>query len=764
MKTPNTKILWIVLAVAVMGAFAIVGFFGREVYRHAPPIPDQVVTEDGQLLMTEDDILSGQEVWQSIGGQQVGTIWGHGAYQAPDWSADWLHRESVILLDMWAQRQHGMAYEELGEPDKAALQATLQLQMRTNTHDETTDTVTVSADRAQAMAQVAAHYDGVFGDDPEYTDLREDYALQENPLPDAQRRALMADFFFWTAWASATERPDSAVTYTNNWPHEPLIGNEPSTANLLWSIASILLLLAGIGALVWYKAFRDREEELPDPPKNDPLDTIVLTPSQRSLGKYAITVILLLIVQVLLGAVLAHYTIEGQGFYGIPLSEWLPYSIARTWHVQAGIFWIATSFLTAGLFLAPAIGGREPKFQRLGVNVLYGALLLVVAGSFVGEWARLQQLMGDTVGFWFGHQGYEYIELGRFWQIALYVGLILWLALMARGIWPALMRREDSRQLLVLFTVSTVAIGLFYGFGLMYGARTHLSVMEYWRWWVVHMWVEGFFEVFATAAVAFLFAKMGLVRWSTATAAALFTTILYLAAGVPGTFHHLYFSGTKTSIMALGASFSALEVVPLTLVGFEAFHTLRVSKAADWAAKYRWPITFFMGVAFWNLVGAGLFGFLINPPIALYYMQGLNTTPLHGHAALFGVYGLLSLGLILLVLRRLYPDVVWKDGPLKLAFWAMNIGLALMILLSLLPIGIAQTWASVEHGLWYARSADFLQLPALEALRWARLAGDSIFIVGAVSMGWFVIGLFTGWSRAGKARSDDDERSPVLAA
>jgi nitric oxide reductase subunit B len=764
MKIHNTKILWIVLAVAVTGAFVIVGFFGREVYRHAPPIPDQVVTEDGQLLMTQDDILSGQEVWQSIGGQQVGTIWGHGAYQAPDWSADWLHRESVLMLDTWAQREYGAAYDDLEPPQQASLQASLKMEMRTNTYDEGTGKVTVSADRARAMSQVAAHYDGVFGDDPEFQELREDYALQENPLPDPQRRALMADFFFWTAWASATERPDSAVTYTNNWPHEPLIGNQPTTANLLWSITSILILLAGIGALVWYKAFRDREEDLPEPPKKDPLDGLVLTPSQRALGKYALTVILLLIVQVLLGALLAHYTIEGQGFYGLPLSEWLPYSIARTWHVQAGIFWVATSFLTAGLFLAPAIGGKEPRFQRLGVHVLYGALLLVVAGSFVGEWARLQQMMGDTVGFWFGHQGYEYIELGRVWQIALYVGLILWLVLMARGIAPALRRREDSRQLLVLFTASTVAIGLFYGFGLMYGARTHLSVMEYWRWFVVHMWVEGFFEVFATAAVAFLFAKMGLVRWSTATAAALFTTILYLAGGIPGTFHHLYFSGTKTSIMALGASFSALEVVPLTLVGFEAFHNLRVSRSVAWAGKYRWPVTFFLGVAFWNLVGAGLFGFLINPPIALYYMQGLNTTPVHAHAALFGVYGLLGLGLILMVLRRLQPTVVWKDRPLKIAFWAMNIGLGLMILLSLLPIGIAQTWASVEHGLWYARSADFLQLPALETLRWMRLIGDSIFIVGAFSMGWFVVGLFTGWSRVSGRTVDDKYRVDSKAA
>ena len=743
--TPSRK-LWLVLLLTVGTAFAILGFFGVEVYRNAPPIPERVVTADGELLMTKDDILSGQEVWQSIGGQQVGSIWGHGAYQAPDWTADWLHREAVALLDRWAEAEHRQAYEALDIEAKAALQARLEAELRANTWDESAGTVTVSTERAAAMAEVAAHYDALFGGDPALDGLREDYALHDTPLPDAERRALMSDFFFWTAWAATTERPDTTVTYTNNWPHEPLVGNAPSAANLMWSIASVILLLAGIGALVWWKVFRDREEEPLEAPETDPLDALTLTPSMRAVKKYAWTVVLLLVVQVLLGAVLAHYTIEGQGFYGFPLAEYLPYAVVRTWHVQAGIFWIATAFLATGLFLAPAIGGREPRFQRLGVNALYGALLLVVGGSFTGQWLRIFQKMDDTIGFWFGHQGYEYVDLGRAWQIALFGGLILWLYLMARALWPALRHAHEQRPLLGIFTGSTIAIGLLYGAGLMYGARTHLSVMEYWRWWVVHLWVEGFFEVFATAALAFIFARLGLVRVGTATAAVIITTAIYLGAGIPGTFHHLYFSGTPVSIMAVGASFSALEVVPLVLVGFEAFGNLRAQRAAPWMARYRWPLMFFLGVAFWNMVGAGLFGFLINPPISLYYVQGLNTTPLHGHAALFGVYGLLSLGLILLVLRRLDPEQAWRQGPLKIAFWCMNIGLSLMIVLSLLPIGIAQAWASIDHGLWYARSADFLQLPALETLRWLRMIGDTIFIVGVGSLAFFVLGTRFGWS------------------
>lgn len=742
----NTKRLWILLGSVLFLTFFILGWFGHELYRKVPPIPLKVQTVSGHVIMEKADILRGQQAWQSIGGQQVGSIWGHGAYQAPDWSADWLHREAVALRDILAKEYHLKPFAELAIPAQAEINQRLKDDMRKNTYNPDTGIITLSDERSAAIKQTADHYLKLFGDDPALSDLRNSYALHDSALPDLSRRKALTDFFFWTAWAATTERPGMNITYTNNWPHEPLVDNHPTSASLIWSLVSIACLLAGIGGLVWYKLFKDREEEPPVPNQSDPLDKLETTPSMRAAGKYALTVIALFVVQCLLGGLLAHYTVEGNSFYGINIAAILPYAVARTWHVQLAVFWIATAFLATGLYLAPMVGGREPKYQRLGVNVLFGALVFVVAGSMLGEWLSVQQVFSLDAGFWFGQQGYEYVDLGRFWQILLFVGLVLWLVLMLRGMWPALKEKGHRRQLVLLFTGSSVAIGLFYGAGFFYGAKTHLTIMEYWRWWVVHLWVEGFFEVFATAAIAFIFNRLGLVRSLSATRAVLFSSAIYLFGGIPGTFHHLYFSGTPISIMAVGASFSALEVVPLALIGYEAFETYRTSRLAPWMQKYRWPIRFFMGVAFWNLVGAGIFGFLINPPIALYYMQGLNTTPVHAHAALFGVYGLLALGLVLVVLRRLYPQGEWRDAPLKLSFWAMNGGLVLMIALSLLPIGLMQTWASIEHGLWYARSADFLQLPVIETLRWLRMIGDTIFLVGVGALVYFVTGLFTGWS------------------
>lgn len=753
---------WAGLWATLFLAFFVLGFFGREVYRQAPPIPERVVTADGATVFGREDILTGQQVWQSTGGQQLGSVWGHGAYQAPDWTADWLHREAVALLDLWAKRDHGRAYASLAPEAQAALRERLKREMRTNTHDAATGTVTVSADRAAAVRATAAHYDALYGGDPALRSLRQSYAMVETTVPDPARRQALAAFFFWTSWAAATERPGQAITYTNNWPHEPLIDNRPSAANVVWSVVSIVLLLAGIGALLWWWAFRGGlAAPAVEPPAADPLGSFALTPSMRATAKYLGTVVALFLVQVMLGALVAHYTVEGQAFFGLPLAESLPYSLARTWHVQTGVFWIATAFLAAGLFLAPVVGGREPRFQRLGVNVLFGALLVVVAGSLAGEFLAVHQRLPLGLSFWLGHQGYEYVDLGRAWQIALFAGLLIWLGLMLRGLWPALGRRDDSRTLVLMFTGASAAIGLMYGAGFFFTARTHLSVMEYWRWWVVHLWVEGFFEVFATAALALVFARMGLVDKRHAGLAVVASSAIFLFAGIPGTFHHLYFSGTPTPILAVGASFSALEVVPLILIGIEAYRTSRLQRAASWMAAYRWPIRFFVGVAFWNFVGAGVFGFLINPPIALYYMQGLNTTPVHAHTALFGVYGLLSLGLVLLVARKLSGDRAWKETPLAVAFWGMNVGLGLMVGLSLLPVGLAQTAASVETGLWWARSADFLQQPWLQTLRWLRMPGDSVFLVGVFAFAWFMAGLWGGWSYAGAREPREAAPAPV---
>jgi len=736
------KRLWTFLGLLLIGSFGVLLYLGNEIYRTAPPVPSSFRTTDGAIVASSESIGTGRQVWQSIGGHQLGSIWGHGAYVAPDWSADWLHRESIALLDVWAQAAYQQPFDRLPDGPQAELKKRLRTEMRRNTYDAATGIVTLSPERAAAIAVVAKHYESLFGTDPALETLRSHYAMREGTVDTAEHRAALGHFVFWSSWAAATNRPGQEISYTSNWPAEELVGNAPTSGTFLWTMFSILFLIAGIGALTWYYVSMHGREPEAVPPAHDPLRGLVLTPSMRATAKYFWLVVALFLTQILLGAFTAHYQVEGQTFYGFKLSDYLPYALTRSWHTQIGVLWIATAWLATGLFIGPAISGKEPKFQRLGVNFLFACLLIIVIGAFTGQWFAVMQKLGLAHNFWFGHQGYEYVDIGRFWQIFLFVGLMLWLVLVGRALWPALKETNETRSIVTLLFLSTVAIGLFYGAGLMWNEHSHLSMIEYWRWWVVHLWVEGFFEVFATAVIAFLLVKLGLVRATTATANVLFTTIVFLSGGVLGTLHHLYWTGTPTAVIAVGASFSALEVVPLALIGWEAFETYHRSHAAPWMARYRWPIMFFVAVAFWNLVGAGLFGFLINPPLALYYMQGLNLTPLHGHTALFGVYGMLGIGLMLFCLRSIKPHAIWNETVLARSFWLFNVGLAGMALFCLLPIGVLQLSAALEHGYWYARSAEFMQQPIFHLLVWLRVPGDVFFAAGAVLLAWFVARLW----------------------
>ena len=716
-------------------SFAILGWVGSEIFRQAPPIPREVVTTDGTIIIPAEHILDGQNVWQAMGGMQVGSIWGHGSYVAPDWTADYLHREALFILNEWSNGQYGKDGGSLSGEQKAVFLSRLQTLIRTNTYDESTGQLTLDPIRGRAFEDNLKHYSEVF------TNGNKDYAIQKGAQADPVKLRQLTAFYFWTAWASAANRPNDTISFTSNFPSEPLVANYPTSSSIIWTGVSVIVLIASIGGMVWFYAGWRKEDLERETPDDDPLIGATITPSQKATVKYFLVVSLLFLLQIVMGMVTAHYGVEGGGFYGIPLDQVLPYVVSRTWHTQLGIFWIATAWLAAGLFIAPYICGYEPKMQRLGVNVLFGALLLVVLGSMAGQWLSVMHMLPGDLWFWFGHQGYEYVDLGRVWQAGLFVGLLLWLFLIARSAIPALKQKSNNKSLILLYLGTTAGIALFYAPGLFWGMRSHLTVVEYWRWWVVHLWVEGFFEVFATVVIAFLFAKLRVIRADHAAYAALLSGAIYLSGGIIGTLHHLYFAGTPTVALAFGSVFSALEIVPLVFVGYEALENIRHSKARPWLAQYKWVVYFFVAVAFWNLIGAGVFGFMINPPIALYYMQGLNTTAVHAHGALYGVYGTLGLALTLFCLRAMQPEREWNTKLLAFSFWAINIGMLMEIFFSLLPIGLLQTYQSISVGYWSARSPEFMQTPLMQNLRWMRMIGDTVFAIGAVAWVWFAIKL-----------------------
>jgi len=735
-------IVWGLIIVCIV-SFSILLSLGSDVYREAPPIPEKIITSNGNVLFTYENIDQGQLAWRSMGGHQLGSIWGHGSYVAPDWTADWIHREAQAWLNATSEEEHGIPFADLPTPQQAALEQKLRNDIRPNNYDPDSNTITISDRRAASIQTVMQHYVSLFGDDPETLQLRIDYAMKDNTLSTVERRENLAAFVFWTAWAAVTERTDAEYTYTHNWPYDEQVGNDMTSSLMVWSILSVCGLILAIGALVWYHAAL-RKEHLPAAPEKDSLFAIKATPSQKVSGLYFITAIGLFLTQILLGAITAHYAVEGQAFYGFDLAEWLPYSVARTWHTQLAVFWIATAWLGTGLYIAPALSGYEPRLQWQGSLFLWAALVVIVLGSMAGEWLATQQVLDLDTNYWFGHQGQEYIDLGRFWQLFLMLGLGIWLALVTRSIYPILGEKNEQRPVIWVLYLSCVAIGGFYLAGLGMGKHTNLAIAEYWRWWVVHLWVEGFFETFAISVTALLFVRMGLVRARSATAAVLFTTTIFLTGGIIGTTHHLYFTGTPNSMIAWGAMFSALEVVPLAIIGYEAYETYSLRRSQTWVSRYHWAIMFFVATAFWNLFGAGMLGFLINMPVSLYFIQGLNTTATHAHGAFMGVYGNLGIGLMLFSLVGISKYIGWKDQPLKWAFWSLNIGLMAMIVMSLMPVGLVQFFASIDSGYWFARSPEIIQSQLVRTLVWNRVWGDVIFGVGGLFLAYFIYGLIKG--------------------
>ena len=739
----STSRLWKWLGLVCLLSFGALLWLGRDIYLSEPPIPASVVTENGSVLFTGAQIKRGQQVWLSAGGQQLGTVWGHGSYVAPDWSADWLHREALQLRENWSQKEFGKAYKDLPAEQQGELDARLQREMRANRYDAATSRLTLSDQRAAAVRDVAAHYEGLFGTDASLDTLRDQYAMNAGSVTNEADRVALASFFFWSSWAATTDRPgQTGITYTNNWPHEPLVGNVPTVANGMWSLVSVILLIAGIAAMLWYHTAHAEHDETKAAPEVDPLFNVKPTPSMRATKKYFYVVIGLLLAQVAMGSITAHYAVEGHSFFGLPLAEVLPWVVSRTIHTQFGVLWIATAWLATGLYISPLLSGYEPPLQKLGVDVLFWALLFIVVGSTAFGWLGTLQHLGTNFSFWIGNQGLAYTSMGRVWQILLFIGLMFWLLLMGRALMPALRNRTtEGRGLIGMVFLSAACIGIFYASSLAWGQNTHYSMIEYWRWWLVHLWVEGFFEVFATAVIALIFARLGLIRMASANRAIVAETIVFMFGGILGTLHHLYFTGTSTAIIAVGAVFSAFEVVPLALIGLEGWQTYRRTKAAPWVETYKWAILCFVAVGVWNTVGAGLLGFSINPPISLYYVQGLNMTPAHGHAALFGVYGMLGIGLMLFCLRGMSPREHWDDSLLAPAFWLLNVGLFMMVFFAILPSGIYQAWASVAKGLWYARSPEVVHSPLMQALVWLRVPGDLVFAAGVLYLGWFALRL-----------------------
>jgi nitric oxide reductase subunit B len=702
-------------AIVLIIGFFIMGVLTYYTYNDEPPIPQVVKSANGEVLFTRTDVMAGQRVFLQNGLMEYGSIFGHGAYLGPDFTAEYLHRAALSSIQYYG-----------GSGSDNARTNTIH-DFKTNRYDEASGTLVYTDAQEKAFEECRAYYASFFGEPTTK------FGLRPSAIREPEQIRQLTAFFSWSAWAASAARPGHTYSYTNNWPPEPLVDNHATADAIVWSMLSLAALLVGTGLLLatfgrlnlmgWHG--REQQSMSFRAP-----DEVVLTPAQNACAWFFFVMAALFVVQALLGGATEHYRADLQTFFGIDLGRLLPFNIVRTWHLQLSIFWVSTSYLAAGIFLVPMITGHEPRGQRLLAYGLLGALVIVVVGSLMGEFAGISGLIRNS---WFGNQGFEYLDLGRFWQILLIIGLFFWVVILFRGL-SGRLRSEAVGNMPWLFFFSALSIPAFYAVGLLANTGDNFTTTDFWRFWVVHLWVEDFLELFTTILVAYVFVLLGVVHERLALRMIYLDVILYSAGGIVGTMHHVYFSGEPALHMALGAFFSAAEVIPLTFLTLEAWSFLQLgivqeSKSAT-AFPHYWAVMFLAAVGFWNFLGAGVFGFLINLPIVSYYEIGTALTANHAHAAMMGVYGMLSVGLALFCLRYIIPEKHWSDRAARISFWSLNLGLAWMVFATLFPLGLLQLYHSISVSYYDARTLNYIGSHANSVLEWMRMPGDIVFIVG----------------------------------
>ncbi len=500
---------WWIRAILIVMAFGFAVLITITVlgYRNEAPVPSKIVDTDGATLFTGNDIRAGQGVFLKYGLMDNGSIWGHGAYIGPDYSAAALHQLRLDTAAALAQAQYAKPVAALDAGQRAAVEAQVAVTLKTNRYDAATRTLTLTPAEAAAWQQQIAHWTDYF------KHPATDGGLKPDLISDATELREFTAFVTWAAWSSVANRPGYDYSYTNNFPYDPLVGNTPIPGALLWSALSLLVLLAGIAAVLLmfgkfdYLGWISRGHALQ--PKILPGQS---SPGQRALVKFFVVVALLFLFQTLVGGALGHYRADPSSFYGFQLEDIFPSNLMRTWHLQSAIFWIATAYVAAALFLGRTLRSDEPRGFATWANILFAAFVAVIGLSMLGEWAGMSDLLGKW-WFWIGDQGWEYLEIGRFWQILLVAGLLTWFALLFWLCRPRRVADPNARQIARMFLWAAVAIPVFYVPALFYGAHTNLTVVETWRFWIIHLWVEGFFEFFATTVVAKNSKKPSTHRW-----------------------------------------------------------------------------------------------------------------------------------------------------------------------------------------------------------------------------------------------------------
>ena len=734
----------VVAGISLAGLLAL----GVWTYTGAPPLTSFVSSTTGETVIPLDRIQRGREIFHLRGLMAWGGFWGDGAERGPDFTADALHRSYVAMSEYYEQE---IARERpVTQTDKDAIAVRVQREIKANGYDEAANVIRINAAQIFALRELETHYTRMFTD----SSYEEAFTL-DNYISDKDDLKAVAAFFYWGGWVSGASRPGETYSYTHNWPYDPAVGNTPTMPTVVWSFLSILALFAG-SMLVLY--VYGQMKDLPGDPFNGAnggtLTTMELEkgydfvrPTQRSTYKFFAFAVVLFLVQVLAGIISAEDFVQGGpgqaiiSLFGITI----PFTVARSWHAILQIYWFFMCWVGYTIFFLPRLS-RVPKGQRFLINLLFTLAFTAGAGVLFGIYFGQMGYMSDTASYWFGSQGWEFLEMGRFWHIAILAAFLLWIVIIFRGVRPWITRANLWSVPAWLFYGSGIMVGFLF---LSLGATTtgNFAIEDYWRWMNVHMWVEVTFEVFTTCIVGYMLVQMGLLNRAMAERVIFLAVMMFLVTAIVGISHNFYWIAKPTGIIALGSVFSTLQVLPLLLITLDAWRMRNEKiRAGEHLQEGRQKFVmegvwlFILAVNFWNIIGAGVFGSLINLPIVNYFEHGTYLTGNHAHAAMFGVKGNVALAGMLFCCQHLFPRAAWHEKLIQTSFWPLQLGIILMMTLDLFPVGMYQLADVLTNGFWHARTNAFVTGPVWVTLTWMRVIGGVVFLFGGVlPLMWFVL-------------------------
>jgi nitric oxide reductase subunit B len=740
----NTKNWWapltFILIISVLG----VGMIGYQTYVDAPPMTG-FKDDKGTVVINQKTIEQGQEVFHKYALMQYGSFMGDGAQRGPDFTAEALHMINIYMIDYYKTDFKNLNNKDPGPGEIKQIQDLVQSELKQNKYNKEENIVLLSAAQSYSLNKLKKYYTDIFIHQKGTGLLPKGYLVNQKEIED------LSSFFFWGAWVCVTERPGSNFSYTHNWPYDPLAGNTPTSPVILWSVLGLLGFVLACGIVLYFigqynqlpnKFFKPAEGDLFS---KERVAKFSPTATQRATYKFFLVAILLFLIQVFSGLITINDFINWLSYIGIHITA-IPVTISRSWHTMLALYWISTCWIASSIFILPILSKKEIPGQLRLVNILFVLLFVLVAGSLTGMILGPLGLTGKW-WYWIGHQGWEYVDFGRVYQILLMGIFILWVYVVYRGIKPALIKKERW-NLPNWIMYSVIGIPLLFLSGFVATPETNFVIADFWRWMVIHMWVEAFFEVFITVIVSYLMVLMGLVSRQAAIRVVYFATLLFLGTGLLGISHNFYWNAKPVATMALGSVFSTLQFVPLILLTVEAWRFKNMPKIAVGGLEHKnlgsfgFPevFKFLIAVNFWNFFGAGVLGIIINLPIMNYFEHGTYLTVNHAHGVLMGVYGNISLAAVLFASRLIIKEDRWSEKLVNLSFWSINVGLMLMVVLDLFPAGAIQFKAVVDHGLWFGRSSEFIDFGIFKQLTWMRGIGATVFVVGGVfPLAYFIV-------------------------